>query len=178
MKRPFYTGIWHYTRGLAFTAKGQLDPAQAELDRLNALASNPTIARLEVGSTTAGNLFGIASSVLVGEIAAKQRNFDKAISQLELAVLSQDGLPYTEPPDWYYPVRQSLGAVLLEAGYPSEAETVYWQDLKRNPENGWSLCGLAQSLKAQGKNKVAARIEERFHRAWARADVTLVASRF
>lgn len=178
LKRPFYTGIWHYTRGLAFTAKGQLGPAHDELNRLNALARNPAIARLEVGSTTVGSLFGIASSVLAGEIAAKQRNFDKAISQLELAVLRQDALPYTEPPDWYYPVRQSLGAVLLDARHLAEAETVYWQDLKQNPENGWSLFGLAQSLRAQGKNEQAAEIDERFQRAWARADVTLVASRF
>lgn len=178
LKRPFYTGIWHYARGLAFVAKGQLGSAQDELKRLRALASNPAIARLEVGSTTVGNLFGIASSVLAGELAAKQHNFDKAVSQLELAVLLQDGLPYTEPPDWYYPVRQSLGAVLLEAGYPAQAETVYWQDLQQNPENGWSLFGLAQSLKAQRKNQQAVEIEKRFRRAWARADVTLVASRF
>jgi len=178
LKRPFYTGIWHYARGLAFTAKGELRQAQDELDRLQALASKPAVAKLEVGSTTVGTLFGIASSVLAGEIAAKQRNYDKAITKLTLAVLLQDGLPYTEPPDWYYPVRQPLGVVLLEAGYPAEAETVYWQDLKQNPENGWSLFGLAQSLKAQGKNQQAAEVEKRFQQAWARADVTLVASRF
>ncbi|MEJ2009238.1 MAG: hypothetical protein P8Z30_13970, partial [Acidobacteriota bacterium] len=178
LDRPFYTGIWHYARGLAFTAKGQLGRAQSELYRLRALAGDPAVAKLEVGSTTVGSLFGIATSVLAGEIAGRQRNYDKAISQLTLAVLLQDGLPYTEPPDWYYPVRQSLGAVLLEAEYPAEAETVYWEDLKRNPENGWSLFGLAQSLKAQGKNEQAAEIEMRFQRAWERADVTLVASRF
>lgn len=175
--RPFYIGMWHYSHGLAFTARGQLDLARQELSRLRALSSKPS-ARLEVGSTTVGKLFAIASSVLAGEIAARQHDYDKAISHLQWAVLLQDGLPYTEPPDWYYPVRQSLGAVLLEAGRAAEAETVYWQDLKRNPENGWSLFGLEQSLKAQNKHQQAVDIERRFQLAWVRADVTLKASRF
>jgi tetratricopeptide (TPR) repeat protein len=178
LDRPFYTGMWHYARGLAFTAKGQRGQAQAELNRLRALVSDSSVARLEVGETTAGSLFEIASSVLAGELSARQGNFEKALSHLERAVRLQDGLPYNEPADWYYPVRQSLGAVLLEAGHAAEAETVYWQDLNQNPENGWSLFGLAQSLKAQGKNEQATEIERRFQRAWARPDVKLIASRF
>jgi len=75
-------------------------------------------------------------------------------------------------------VRQSLGAVLLEAGRPDEAESIYWQDLSRNRENGWSLFGLMQSLRVQGKTEEAAVIEARFRKAWSRADVTLTASRF
>ena len=175
---PFYVGIWHYARGLAFAAKGNLLLARKELGDLHKLASNPAVASLEVGATSVGNLFNIAAPVLAGEIAAKQGNFETAISQIERAVLLQDGLPYNEPADWYYPVRQSLGAVLLDAGHPAQAETIYWQDLRQNPENGWSLFGLANSLRAQGKNEQAAEIEKRFHKAWARADVTLVASRF
>ena len=88
----------------------------------------------------------------------------------------EDGLTYTEPAEWNYPVRQLLGAVLLEAGRAKEAETVYWEDLKRNPENGWSLFGLARALTAQGHD--AAEVEERFRKAWGRGDVTLTASRF
>jgi tetratricopeptide (TPR) repeat protein len=177
-KRPFYIGIWHYARGLAFTAKGQSGPARQELALLRRMRDDPTVADLEVGATTVGNLFEIASTVLAGELDAKQGNFERAISHLDRAVRLQDGLPYNEPADWYYPVRQSLGAVLLAAGHPAEAETVYWQDLRQNPENGWSLFGLAKSLRAQGKNDEAAEIEKRFQKAWARADVTLVASRF
>ena len=90
----------------------------------------------------------------------------------------QDGHWFTEPPAWYYPVRQSLGAALLAGGRPAEAEAVYRDDLKRNPDNGWSLFGLAQSLRAQGKTAEAAAAEARFQKAWARADVTLSASRF
>ncbi|MDA2930990.1 hypothetical protein MYX84_13775 [Acidobacteria bacterium AH-259-O06] len=89
----------------------------------------------------------------------------------------EDSLIYNEPPDWHIPVRQSLGAVLLEAGRPLEAETIYWQDLKWNRENGWSLYGLMRSLRAQGKMEEAAAIEKRFQKAWTRTDVTLTSSR-
>ena len=90
----------------------------------------------------------------------------------------QDGHWFTEPPPWYYPVRQSLGAALLAAGRPAEAEAVYREDLARNRENGWSLFGLAQSLRAQGKTAEADQVQARFAVAWTRADVTLTASRF
>ena len=90
----------------------------------------------------------------------------------------EDALIYTDPADWPFPVRQSLGAVLLEAGRPEEAAPVYWEDLRRFPENGWSLYGLLQALKAQGKNDEAAAVEKRLQKAWARADVKLAASRF
>jgi len=75
-------------------------------------------------------------------------------------------------------VRQSLGAVLLQGRRPAEAEAVYREDLRRNPENGWALFGLAQSLRAQGKTSDAGAVEERFRKAWAQADVTLTSSRF
>ena len=83
-----------------------------------------------------------------------------------MAVAEQDGHWFTEPPVWYFPVRQSLGAVLLAGGRPVEAEAVYRDDLKRNPDNGWSLFGLARSLQAQGKAADAAAVEARFRKAW------------
>ena len=94
-----------------------------------------------------------------------------------VSVPAEDNLIYNEPPDWHVPARQALGAVLLDAGRPSEAESIYWQDLSRNRENGWSLFGLMQSLRAQGKTEQVAVIEERFRKTWNRADVTLTASR-
>ena len=90
----------------------------------------------------------------------------------------QDRHWFTEPPPWYFPVRQALGAVLLTGGRAAEAEAVYREDLVRNPENGWSLHGLAQSLRAQGRGAEAGAVDERFRKAWARADVALTASRF
>ncbi|MBL4612338.1 MAG: hypothetical protein JKY91_01200, partial [Emcibacter sp.] len=89
-----------------------------------------------------------------------------------------DGLRYNEPSDWYFPVRHVLGAILLEAGFPAEAEVVYWEDLRRNPKNGYSLFGLKQSLKAQGKADTAKVASERFNRAWKNADVSLKTSRY
>jgi len=100
------------------------------------------------------------------------------VAHLERAVRFEDALVYTEPAEFHYPPRQALGAALLDAGRPAEAETVYWEDLRRNKENPWSLFGLTQALKAQGKKDDAALVEARFKKAWANADVTLSSSRF
>ncbi len=83
-----------------------------------------------------------------------------------------------EPAEFHYPPRHALGVVLLEANRPAEADTVYWEDLRRNRENGWTLFGLMQALKGQGKNDEATLVEARFKKAWAGADVTLSSSRF
>ena len=122
-------------------------------------------------------ILDIAKEVLAGELSAKRGDYDNAIARLHRAILLEDNLIYNEPPDWHVPVRQSLGAVLLSAGRADEAEAIYWQDLERNRENGWSLFGLLQSLRAQGKAEQAAAVEKRFRKAWKRADVTLTASR-
>jgi tetratricopeptide (TPR) repeat protein len=119
-----------------------------------------------------------APEVLAGEIASARGNYDVAIARLERAVRLEDSLVYTEPSEFHYPPRHALGAILLQAGRPAEAETVYWEDLRRNRENGWALFGLLQALRAQNKVDAATVIEARFKKAWARADITLSASRF
>jgi len=172
----YTTGIWYYVRGLAFVAKGQLDEAAKEQASVVAVAAALPPKKILGDNTPADALLRIAASTLAGEIAARQDQTDEAIRHLEEAVRLQDELPYIEPPPWYYPVRQSLGAVLLSAALPAEAEKVYREDLKRNPENGWSLYGLAQSLRAQKADTAA--VEQRFQKAWVRADVKLTASRF
>jgi tetratricopeptide (TPR) repeat protein len=129
-------------------------------------------------STNSGyNILRIAPEVVAGEIAAKRKDWDSALLHLERGVRFEDALIYQEPPDWPAPVRQHLGAVLLEAGRADEAEAVYWEDLKKNAENGWSLFGLLQALKAQGKKDDAALIERRFQKAWKDSEVTLTGSR-
>ena len=177
---PFWVAIWHYARGLAFTATGKLNEAAGELDRLRSITAQKSLDgyRVTFSRNGARQILAIASEVLAGELAAKRGDYDQAIARLHRAALLEDNLIYNEPPDWHVPVRQSLGAVLLEAGRPDEAESIYWQDLSRNRENGWSLFGLLQSLRAQGKSEEAAVIEERFRKAWNRADVTLTASRY
>jgi tetratricopeptide (TPR) repeat protein len=101
-----------------------------------------------------------------------------AIEAFREAAAIEDGLTYIEPPLWYYPVRHSLGKALLAAGRTKEAEQAYEQDLRRFPENGWSLFGLEQSLRAQQRGADADRVKERLSRAWQSADVQLTASRF
>lgn len=175
----FTRGVRHYTRGMAFVGKGQLDKAWEELDDLERIVSNPKLAE-EPASFSANNahdILSIAPEVLAGELDAKKGEFETAIAHLSRAVRLQDSLIYTEPDDWHYPVRHSLGAVLLAAGRSREAEAVYWEDLQVRPENGWALFGLMQALKAQGKDDQAALIEKRFQKAWASADVTLTSSR-
>jgi len=168
--------IRHYARGRAFAARKQVDQAAAELDSVTTI--RVAIKDATLGFQTAGSLLGVAAHALRGEIAAQRSDTGVAVRELEEAVRLQDALIYDEPPAWYYPVRQSLGAVLLTAGRASDAEAVYREDLKRNPENGWSLFGLAQALRAQGKTTDATGVDERFRRAWARADVVLTASEF
>jgi tetratricopeptide (TPR) repeat protein len=171
-------GVWHYARGLAFNAKGQAAEAGQELARLEAILQSVPPERTVAFFFRTRNVLQLAANVLAGEMAAKAGDTASAERLLRAAVAEQDTHWFTEPPPWYFPVRQALGAVLLQGGRPAEAELVYREDLKRNPGNGWSLFGLSQSLKAQGKTAEAARVEESFRTAWARADVTLTASRF
>jgi len=177
---PFWTGVWHYSRGLAFTATGKLDAAAQELDSLQKIAALKSLDDLRVTFSRNGAkaILDIAVEVLAGELAAKQKDYDQAISRLHRGILLEDNLIYNEPPDWHVPVRQSLGAVLLAAERPAEAESIYWHDLNSNRENGWALFGLMQSLQSQGKQEQAAAVAGRFRKAWSRADVTLTASRF
>ncbi|HUG43241.1 MAG TPA: hypothetical protein VMN76_03265, partial [Acidobacteriota bacterium] len=177
---PFTMGIWHYARGIALTALGRLEEAGRELDELTKIVADPALEELPASfsANSAQAILRIAPEVLAGERAAKEGDYDAAIAHLEKAVRFEDSLIYTEPPDWHYPIRHSLGAVLLEAGRAEEAEVVYWDDLKKNPDNGWSLFGLMQALKAQGKDEESRFVEARFRKVWSRADVELNASRF
>jgi len=169
---------WHYSRGLALAATKRLAEADAELARVKALMADESMKQPMFSPNSTGAALAPAVDVLAGEIAAARGSFDQAISHLERAVRLEDGLVYTEPSEFHYPPRHALGAVLLQAGRPAEAETVYWADLRRNRENGWALFGLLQALRAQGKTADAALTEARFKTAWARADVALPASRF
>ncbi|HKP77098.1 MAG TPA: hypothetical protein VJT67_16320, partial [Longimicrobiaceae bacterium] len=129
-----------------------------------------------LGFHSAKSLLEVAHHALAGELVLRQGRAAEAVPHLQEAVRLQDALRYDEPAPWYYPVRQSLGAALLAAGRPAEAERAYRDDLVRNPRNGWSLFGLAEALKAQHKDDADAR--RQFQAAWSRADVTLTSSRF
>ncbi len=168
----YTTGSWHYVRALAYTAKDQPDSAAIEQDALVAIAQAMT-ADLMMNLNSGKALLEIAKAHLAGEMAAKQGRVDEAVVQLKAAIQGEDQLIYEEPPAWYMPLRQRLGTILLAAGKPGQAEKIFREDLDRRPENGWSLYGLAQSLRAQDKVKAAEKIEERFEEAWKTADVKL-----
>jgi tetratricopeptide (TPR) repeat protein len=174
---PITGALWHYGRGIAFAAKGQLDKAKAEQkDFLTAKKSLPRSARFRKNSGS--ELLGIAQKMLEGEILYRDGKTEEGIAALKEAVGREDRQHYSEPPNWIQPVRHALGATLLDAKRYAEAEAVYREDLAHYPENGWSLYGLARSLKTQGKTEEAHSVGMHFEKAWQHADVKLKSSCF
>ncbi len=171
-------GVWHYARGMALTRLGRLDQAKVELARLTEIGADPELELVAVWDlNTTDNLIAIAREVLSGEIAAAEGDYETAIRHLEAAVELEDDLVYDEPPTWHAPVRLNLGAALLAAGRPAEAEKIYRADLETFPDNGWALFGLQQSLEAQGKTDEALAVAGQFKKAWQHADIELASSR-
>lgn len=173
--RRFHTAMWHYARGLAYARLRDLEAAEAERAALGAIAADPQLGATiyDTSGGTAGERLGVARLHLDGEIAAARKRVGEAIEALEEAIAIQDAMPYAEPPPFYVPMRQVLGGVLLDAGRASEAEAVFREDLRRHPNNGWSLYGLAKSLEKQGKRSQAHWAREGARHAWARADARL-----
>ncbi|HXG86756.1 MAG TPA: hypothetical protein VNJ02_00355 [Vicinamibacterales bacterium] len=165
-----------FARAMAFTGKGQLEEAERELARLRMIVGDADLkGQVTFSNNTGVAIMRIAPEVVAGEIAAKRQNWDVAVLHLDRAIRYEDALIYQEPADWHAPVRQNLGRVLLAAGRPDEAEAVYWEDLRKNPEAGWALFGLLQAQRAQGKTEEAALTEARFKKAWKDADFDLSA---
>jgi tetratricopeptide (TPR) repeat protein len=173
------TGVWHYARGLAFNAQGEIVKAQQELKALDLLADDPELEKVTIWDlNTTPEILRVADEVLTGEIAAQEGKNLRAIAHLRQAVNLEDALNYNEPADWSIPVRQYLGAALLKAKHYDAAEKVYREDLAIYPDNGWSLYGLSESLQAQNKNVEAKDVQQKFEFAWQYADVQLTASKF
>ncbi len=175
----YMNAVWHYIRGMAFVHKGKARHSARELNQLQRLRKK--IVKNDayfIGFGAADTLLSIAEEILTGETAAKRGRYFEAIAHLQRAVRLEDSLRYNEPPDWYFPVRHILGAVLLEAGYPEEAEVIYWEDLRRNPENGYALYGLIKALERQGNEETLDVVKARFHKAWSMADTALQSSRY
>ena len=175
---PYSLAMWKHARGLALAATGKLDEAEQALAELRQAAARVPADRIIADNQPAGMHLALAERVLAADIAARRGPIDEAVRALEDAVRVEDRLPYTEPPPWYQPVRHRLGLIYLRAGRLAEAEATYREDLRRNPDNGWALFGLGQTLRRSGKTNDAAAIDERLHRAWARADVRLETSAF
>jgi tetratricopeptide (TPR) repeat protein len=177
-ERPYMLAVWHYARAMAFIAKNNLDKAEIELGILKELKDNKNIDDLSIwGINSAGTLIKIAYEIASGELAAKKKDYPLAISFLQMAVDIENTLRYDEPPTWFYPCRQNLGAVLIEAGRYEEAQKVYEENLAEVPDNGWGLFGLHQALLKQNKIKEAEEVEKRFEQAWKNSDIELTSSR-
>ncbi|HUP90839.1 MAG TPA: hypothetical protein VM074_01220 [Solimonas sp.] len=172
-KYAVQTGFYRFAHAYALAAKGQLDEAakaRGELDTYIGRLPPDLLA----GYSSARDVLTLALGTLDARIAQGRGQGAEAIKALQQAVALEDKLAYDEPADWFFPARHLLGAALLQAGKAKDAEAVYREDLRRNPENGWSLFGLAQALKAQKKD--AAQVETRLAAAWKEADIQLSAS--
>lgn len=176
---PYVTAIWHYAQAMADVRQSRLESATRHHTELARIAADPAMEKLTVWDRySLANATRIAERTVAAELALARKDPDAAIAALREAVAIEDRIPYDEPPGWHAPVRQTLGAVLLAAHRPAEAEVVYREELLRNPDNGWSLRGLSDSLAAQKRIDEARQVEQQFAAAWAHSDVRLAQSRF
>lgn len=159
-----------FAKGIAFANTGRPDSAAARLESLKIKAKDPVLTKRRIPFNSPVEIAAIAEKVLEGVVGISRGERAKGIAALEEAVKLEDKLIYTEPKDWPLPARQFLGAYLLNSGKAALAEKVYLDDLIYNPSNGWSLLGLSQSLKAQGKTKQIAGIKAKYERAFAKAE--------
>jgi tetratricopeptide (TPR) repeat protein len=166
---PYVKAMWHYARGLAEAMRGDDKAAQAEGDAIAQIGQSTDWTRMVDGGVPAPDLLRLARHVIDGRVAQASGDTDTAVEAFRAASEIQDGLPYLEPPYWYYPVRQSLGGALLQAGKPAEAAQEFSAALNSFPNNAWALYGLMAAQKAQGNEAGAADTERRFKEAWAGA---------
>lgn len=166
---PVAQTMWRYSRALAFAAKDRTDEARserAEFDKLRAALDR----KISWGNNPIGDVIDFAAVALDARL---ERSAAAAVPKWRRAVEMQDALAYDEPPAWFYPVRESLGAAMLLSGDGAGAESVFREGLRRSPKNGRMLFGLLESLKAQSKRDAAAWVEQEFQAAWKGADVQL-----
>jgi tetratricopeptide (TPR) repeat protein len=172
---PIARAMRHHVRAIAYAAKGETAKAREEQKAFREAAQKPA-KDATFGNNKATDLFAVGEDMLEGEILVREGKMEAGIKALRAAVAKEDKLRYSEPPDWVVPVRHALGAFLLKDGQATEAEAVYREDLRRWPDNGWSLFGLAASLETQGKKAEAAAVRAKFDELWKHADVKIPSS--
>ena len=173
---PFTRAFHHTARAIAFAAKGDTDNARKAqsvfLERAKLVPKEESL-----GNNSCETILGIMTPMVEGEILIAEGKIDDGVQQLRSAIDKEDALKYDEPPGWLIPARHSLGAVLMRQRRFAEAEQVYREDLKRLPGNGWSLLGLAESLRKQKKSAdEAAQTQAKFEKVWAKADFGITSS--
>jgi hypothetical protein len=169
------TVFWHFARGMAFAGKGKTSDAEAEYKIVSDAekATSPDVIFAMPINNKAKDIMKIAADVLGAQIALAKKDNASAMSMLREAVAIQDTLKYGEPPDWFFPVRESLGGVLLMTGDAKGSEKVFREDLEKNPRNPRSLFGLHQALKAQDRSYDAGFIEKQFRNSWKGGEAEL-----
>jgi len=166
----------HAARAIAYAAKG--DPENARKEQAVFLEKAKLVPKEEtLGNNTAVDLLALAQHMTEGEILIRENKLDAGIAELREAIKLEDALKYDEPPGWLIPIRHSLGATLMQNGRYAEAEQVYREDLARLPDNGWSLYGLSESLRAQKKSPEEAKTTmKKFQKVWDKADIKITSS--
>jgi tetratricopeptide (TPR) repeat protein len=163
---PFVKAMWHYARGVAYAAQKNSSAAREEAQAIARLEASD-FANLKAGGVPAAEILSLAREVVQARIAVAEGKLEKARAAFERAVALQDGLPYSEPPYWYYPVRQSLGAVLVRQGKLDAAEEAFRASFAQAPNNGWVLFGLGEVYRRKGLSGAAAEARRRLADAWA-----------
>lgn len=176
-KLPGATISYLQSRVTALAATGKVDEAKAELAKAASLIG-AVPADATQGNNAAKPLYQVGQLKAEARVARSEGRRDEAIRLLTEAVAAEDQLAYNEPSDMIFPTRHLLGAELLAAGKPTQAEAVYREDLKRHPDNGWAYFGIGQALAAQNKGTDAAVADKAFERTWSRADVHLASPAF
>ncbi len=168
---PFDAALWHFARGQASAARGDASGAEQHWTAFRAKAGLETVKAMDNPALPVMRILAVADALLAGRVSLARGETDRGLDFLRRAVEREDELPYMEPPFWHAPTRQTLGAALLAADRPIDAEAVFRADLERNPRNGWSLHGLRESLRRQGHEEAAIRVDREFAASWSRSDV-------
>ena len=163
---PYVKAMWLYARGVALAARRDFASAAAAADAIGTLEHTADFKLLKESNIPAQDVLRIAQTLILARVAQAKGDTSIAIAQFEKAAALQDALPYTEPPYWYYPIRQSLAAALLQAGRFDEAEQQFQRALARAPANAWSYFGLAELYKARGNTAAANQAEADLARTW------------
>jgi tetratricopeptide (TPR) repeat protein len=163
---PYVQAMWRYARGVGLAAAGDVAGAQAEVEAIAKLEQSADFANLLAGGVPAKGVLQVAQHVVNARIAQANKDLPGAIQHFDTAVKVADTLSYNEPPYWYYPIRQSLGAVQVLAGDLENAETTFRASLARAPNNGWALYGLTQVYKKRGDEASAQAAQQLLDKAW------------
>jgi tetratricopeptide (TPR) repeat protein len=163
---PYVKAAWHYARGVALARLGRVDEARAEASAIDALAKRPEIMALPDAGVPGPDVLSIAVHEIEARIAQHAGDQAQAAALFAEAATIQDGLPYMEPPYWYYPVHQSLGAALMAQGKPAEAAMAFREALHRSPNNGWAAAGLLRAAEAQGDQAAVEEAKSLMQKNW------------